>query len=193
VGWAVPARADAVTYWNDVAVQAVTSGRPGGQGFLDVALVQAAVHDAVQAIQRRFQPYHATLQGAGSPDAAVAAAAYGVLIGIYPKQQDVLETKYKAFLASSGLAGDAGLAVGQRAAAALLKQYRPVVALPDYTGGTCGSCARLSSIPLDWPVNGMPSSLASLVDTHHVERLPARLSPDCVGLPIAPGRSRARA
>ena len=136
VGWAVPARADAVTYWNDVTVQAVTSGRPGGQGFLDVALVQAAVHDAVQAIQRRFQPYHAALQGAGSPDAAVAAAAYGVLIGIYPKQQDVLETKYKAFLASSGLAGDAGLAVGQRAAAALLTQYRPVVALPDYTGGT---------------------------------------------------------
>jgi hypothetical protein len=31
---AAPVRADAVTYWNDVAVTAVTVGRPGGgQGF----------------------------------------------------------------------------------------------------------------------------------------------------------------
>lgn len=134
--WPSPARADAVTYWNDVTAQAVTAGRPGGQGFLDVALVQAAVHDAVQAIERRFRPYHAALQGTGSPGAAAGAAAYGILRGIYPKQQEFLDAKYKAFLASGGLAGDPGLAVGERVAAAVLKEYRPVVALPDYRGGT---------------------------------------------------------
>ena len=86
LGWAAPAHADAVTYWNEITLQAVTAERPGGHGFLDVALVQAAVHDAVQAIQRRFQPYHAALQGSGSADAAAGAAAYGVLRGIYLKQ-----------------------------------------------------------------------------------------------------------
>ncbi len=132
---AAPAHADAVTYWNDVTVQVVTTERAGGHGFLDVALVHAAIHDAVQAIQRRFEPYHAALQGAGSADAAAVAAAYGVLRGIYPKQQALLDTKYKEFLASAGLAGNAGLAVGQQVAAALVKQYRPVGALPDYKGG----------------------------------------------------------
>ena len=71
---AAPVRADAVTYWNDVAVTAVTVGRPGGQGFVDMALVHAAMHDAVQAIQRRFQPYSATVLGAGSADAAAGSA-----------------------------------------------------------------------------------------------------------------------
>ena len=136
LGSAAPVRADAVTYWNEVTVQAVTAGRPGGQGFLDMALVQAAVHDAVQGIQRRFEPYHAALTGSGSPDAAVGAAAYRVLLGIYPQQRELLDTKYKAFLEGNSLTGNPGLAVGEQAAAALLKQHRASVPLPDYTGGT---------------------------------------------------------
>ena len=136
LSWTTSARADAVTYWNDVTVQLVAQDRPGGQGFLDVALVQAAVHDAVQAIHRRFEPYHFALQGSGSPDAAAAAAAYGVLVGIYPKHRELLDTKYKEFLASHKLDRNPGLAVGQQAAAALLKQQRPVVTRPDYNGGS---------------------------------------------------------
>ena len=87
LGWAASAHADAVTYWNAVTAEAVTAGRPGGAGFLDMALVHAAMHDAVQAIQQRFEPYAATLKGSGSLEAAAGAAAYGVLVGIYPKQQ----------------------------------------------------------------------------------------------------------
>src|SRR5688572_18295914 len=109
LSWSRSAFADAVTYWNDVTVTAVTAGRPGGQGFLDMALVHAAMHDAVQAIERRFQPYAATVQGAGSPAAAGGAAAYGVLIGLYPMQRAFLDMKYKEFLASDGLAGNPGL------------------------------------------------------------------------------------
>jgi len=142
VVWATSAHADAVTYWNDVTLQAVTAERPGGHGFLDVALVHAAVHDAVQAIQRRFAPYHAAIQGTGSPDAAAGAAAYGVLRGIYPKQQGFLDMKYKEFLASRKLDGNPGLAAGQQAAAALLKQHRPVVTMPDYRGGSAPGAWR---------------------------------------------------
>ena len=46
------ANADAVTDWNAIAVQAtVTGARPGATGVLDIAMVQAAVYDAVQAIE----------------------------------------------------------------------------------------------------------------------------------------------
>ena len=78
LGSAGPALADAVTYWNNVTLVAVTAGRPGPPGILDVALVQAAVHDAVQSIEAKYQPYKIAIQGAsGSPNAAAAAAAYG--------------------------------------------------------------------------------------------------------------------
>ncbi|MCC7176992.1 MAG: vanadium-dependent haloperoxidase [Acidobacteria bacterium] len=139
LGWAIPAHADAVTHWNAITVRAVSTGRPGAVGFLDVALVHAAIHDAVQAFDNRFEPYRATITDAtGSPAAAVAAAAYGVLAGIYPSQQGALEADYLAYLTANGLVGDPGLAAGQQAAAALLAEHRaaPNPPLPPYTGGT---------------------------------------------------------
>ena len=58
------AHADAVTDWNAITLDAVTAGRPGPIGMVDVALVQAAVHDAVQALDRRYEPYHVEIRGA---------------------------------------------------------------------------------------------------------------------------------
>lgn len=55
LGLAGMARADAVTYWNEVTVNTVATGRAGVPGLLDIALVQAAVHDAVQSIEGRFE------------------------------------------------------------------------------------------------------------------------------------------
>src|SRR5688572_20550334 len=61
---AVPAHADPVSDWNAVTMlyvvgnpPAVPVGRGGPPGLLDIALVHAAVHDAVQAIEGRFRPY----------------------------------------------------------------------------------------------------------------------------------------
>ena len=66
--------ADAVSDWNAIAVQAtVTAGplRPGATGVLDIAMVQAAVYDAVQAIVKQYEPYYVEIPGAtGSPVAA---------------------------------------------------------------------------------------------------------------------------
>jgi hypothetical protein len=82
-----PVFADAVLDWNEIAQDPIAVGRPGLSGSLDTALVQAAVHDAVQAIEHRFQPYYAQVPGAtGSRSAAVAAAAYGLLVAFYPLQ-----------------------------------------------------------------------------------------------------------
>ena len=79
-GW-TPAQADVVTDWNlitlvcvqgQTAPVAIPATRAGPTGNLDVALVHAAVHDAVQASQGRFEAYHyenPALLGVGSPEA----------------------------------------------------------------------------------------------------------------------------
>jgi hypothetical protein len=133
---AVSALADPVTFWNSVTVSAVTSGRPGPPGLLDIALVQAAVHDAVQVIEREFRPFHySDRRRSGNPAAAVAAASHRVLVLLYPNQQAALDATYNTYLATNGLEGDPGLAVGEAAGAALhAEQYRPVLAVPAFFG-----------------------------------------------------------
>jgi hypothetical protein len=148
-GWA-PAQASVVTDWNAItlvcvqgqaAPVAIPPNRLGPTGNLDVALVHAAVHDAVQAHQGRFEPYHyenPALLGVGSPEAAAAAAAYGVLVGLYGADNPCLAAVTNPAVT---YAGDPGLQTGNEAAAALLPLYRPSFALPPepdepFTGGT---------------------------------------------------------
>jgi hypothetical protein len=138
LAWAGSAHADAVTDWNAITIPAVAKGRPGAQGLLDIGLVQAAVHDAVQAIDGRFEPYHVKMSGAeGSREAAAVAAAYYVLIGMYPTQTD-LTTTYEKYLVDHNLQNDPGLAVGKDVADAFLHLRRnpPDPPLPPYLGGT---------------------------------------------------------
>lgn len=131
------AQADPVTFWNNVTVSAVTAGRAGPPGLLDIALVQAAVHDAVQAIEHEFRPFHYSAPGIGNPAAAVAAASHKVLVLLYPAQQASLDATYNTYLAANGLEGDPGLAIGEAAGAALhADHYRPVLAVPPFFGRT---------------------------------------------------------
>ena len=130
---------DAVVDWNQITVDAVTVGRPGPIGMVDIALVHIAVHDAVQAIEKRFEPYHfETDRASGSRSAAVAAAAHDVLVGMYPAQVTTLDTIYYNYLADHGLGGDPGLAVGQQAALEILalRRVNPDPLPPPFVGGT---------------------------------------------------------
>lgn len=130
---------DAVVDWNEIAQPAIAAGRPGPIGVVDSALVQVAVHDAVQAIDRRFEPYHAEIKGAkGSRSAAAAAAAHAVLVGMYPAQAASLDMTYFNYLAAHGLNDDPGLLVGEQVAAAILPLRRvdPSPLPPPFTGGT---------------------------------------------------------
>jgi hypothetical protein len=61
------ARADAVLDWNAIAVDTVWKAvppRPVPVSFLDMAIVQAAVYDAVEAIGGKFKPYQVQIPGA---------------------------------------------------------------------------------------------------------------------------------
>lgn len=118
--------AASVIAWNDTALGAVvaTAGQSPPHSLVTMALVQAAVYDAVVAIRGGYAPYIAGLEPApdASVDAAVAAAAHGVLVHYLPDQQADLDAAYEAALAAieDGEAKEGGISVGQAAAAALI-------------------------------------------------------------------------
>lgn len=133
-----PVAADAVTDWNEIAAASVAAGRPGPIGQADLALVQVAVHDAVQAFEKRFEPYYAEVRPQGGKAAAVVAAAHGVLVGFYPAQAAALDGTYATYLADNNLTGNEGLAVGEAVAALILPLRRldPDPLPAPYTGST---------------------------------------------------------
>ena len=87
--------ADPVTDWNVTATTAsFAAGLDNEFGCVDplhqsrmLAMMHVAIHDALNAIDRRYQPY--AYDGAGapgaSPEAAVAAAARDVLVALFPQ------------------------------------------------------------------------------------------------------------
>jgi hypothetical protein len=137
-GWTAPASANTVTDWNSLALGCIT--RTGPATGLDVALVQLAVHNAIQAIERQYEPYLAapTATGGESSNAAAAAAAYRVLSDnrVCPDSaQGTLDAAFAPYLAGN----DAGLAIGYAAGDALLAEYRPPTqsVIPEpFTGST---------------------------------------------------------
>jgi hypothetical protein len=135
-----PVAADAVTDWNEIAANAVATGRPGPIGQPDLALVQAAVHDAIQSYEKRFEPYYTAAKPGtprGSKVAAAIAAAHGVLVGFYPAQAVTLDATYGTYLANNGLTGDPGVAVGEAIAALYVPLRRQIpVPPPTFIGGT---------------------------------------------------------
>jgi hypothetical protein len=127
LGWSHVARADAVTDWHKIAENTLCSGpatppRSGPVGLIDMAIVQAAVYDAVQNIGGKYKPYHVTIPGAsGSPEVAAAKAAHDVLVAFYAPKAEELGKTYKEYLAAKGLKeDDPGVAVGAKAAAGII-------------------------------------------------------------------------
>ena len=120
--------ANAVTHWNAVATDAFTPSQgtnPVGQSRT-LAILHAAIHDAINAIDRRYEPYTSGLAAApgASVDAAVAAAARDVLVALLPDQSAMVETAYSRALGGirDGAAKAAGIALGQASAAATLSR-----------------------------------------------------------------------
>jgi hypothetical protein len=119
------ARANAVTQWNLNASNALinTGGQAPPVAGLHLAMVQGAVYDAVNGIDRGYQPYlvSPTANPWDSKDAAVATAAYRVLVNIVPAQQPALLGLYNSSLAAipDGPAKTGGINAGEEGAAAM--------------------------------------------------------------------------
>ena len=131
----VASAADAVTDWNAIASGPVVGPRFGGpyQQFRAMAIVQIAVHDALNSIDRRYDPYSAVspAPAGASANAAVAAAARDTLLGLLASTPDgeaktaaidLVNTSYANALAAipNGTAKTQGIAAGSAASAAIL-------------------------------------------------------------------------
>jgi hypothetical protein len=135
--------ADPVSDWNTIAAQStVTAGQNAIVASRTLAIAQIAVHDALNAIDSRYERYafRDTAPAGASVGAAVAAAARDALIGAIavgplpfvgfgnPTLQGnavaQLNAAYTTALSSipNGPSKNDGVAVGQAAAAAILNR-----------------------------------------------------------------------
>jgi hypothetical protein len=126
-------RADTVTDWNELLDSIVP--RYGGpqQQERARAMVQIAVHDALNTVEPRYVTYAdlAAADPSASPDAAVAAAASGAMLGLLapvadsPAKQAAIDAILAEFEATVGpepydAVTEAGIDAGTAAAAAIL-------------------------------------------------------------------------
>lgn len=120
-----------ITDWSLAAFQVIKAGDGYGDPMAasrSLAMMHAAMHDAVNAARPRYQRYalESVPAGAQQADAAVAAsqAAHDVLAALYPKAASVAVAKVQLertlFEAGIGASIDAGSKLGKAAAAAML-------------------------------------------------------------------------
>jgi len=156
---AQPASADTVTDWWDVANRYFNAAQsaPGSLGpetLRASTRATLAMFEAVNAIDRRYQSYLDF--PAGEPDAsqeaAAATAAFKVLLQHYPGNKSALEESYAMVMAGipDGAAKQAGVAIGDRAAAAAVAAngIDPTIPQPPY---------RPRTTPGEWVGTALPS------------------------------------
>ena len=89
------AHAEPVSDWNTIASTAIvtTAGQSAHASSLSYAMVQGAVYDAVNAIDRSHRPYLVSppRERSDSKEAAVATAAFRVLVALFPAQLATLQ------------------------------------------------------------------------------------------------------
>jgi len=157
---------DAVMEWNQHAVGLTllpASALTPIQQTRVMAIVQVAVHDAVNGITGEYETYLSpgpAPENASVEAAAIASAHYVLrnLFGYLPGQPAALDGLYAASLAAHGLSeADPGVAYGESAAAAILAlraNDNSAQAQFDYTvpgAGTPGVWVRLNNAPAQLP------------------------------------------
>jgi hypothetical protein len=113
--------------WNEIQLSIVNT--PGAQPAniqptRNFAIVDAAIYDAVNAIDRTHEPYLISVRAPrdASETAAANAAARTALDELYPAEQSTIDAQYVAELAkvADGPAKDQGIGIGDQVAADLL-------------------------------------------------------------------------
>jgi len=126
----VVAQANMVTTWNTIALNTIAaeppiSSQPNATAVF-MAMTQGAVYGAVNSLDNQGRPPYLVRWSfpLASKDAAVAAAAYGVLDATFPDQHQALKAQYDASLATipDGIGKHYGVEAGKTAAAVMLRQ-----------------------------------------------------------------------
>jgi hypothetical protein len=119
-------RSDVVLHWNEVALNAIKAERtPPPLAARNLAILHAAVYDAVNVLDGRHRPYRVTLrpEGVVSSEAAAAIAAHRILLELYPSRVDACDSALDAALETipDGPAKEGGVALGLRVAEEMLR------------------------------------------------------------------------
>ncbi len=165
----------AVITWNLHASNAIVgvARQPPHSAIFSFAMVQGAVFDAVNAIEGGYEPYLSSPEadGSESTDAAVATAAYRVLVTLFPGQQSTLQPLYDASLAAvpDGTSEDAGVAIGEATAQAMLHERvgdgragSPVIDRGDSPGEWRPELPNFAEDPASWAGNVRPFLMDSM-------------------------------
>lgn len=120
-------RSDAVLYWNEVALSAIKKEQtPPPQAARHLAILHAALYDAINALEGRYRPYRVATRPDGmvSADCAAAIAAHRVLLELYPRLGDSCDAALDLVLEQipDGPAKESGVAWGQRVAEQILRE-----------------------------------------------------------------------
>jgi hypothetical protein len=126
LGFVQPVAADVIADWNTKAIDFVVAHKmlpPPAERI--VAMAQLAMFDAVNSIDRKYQPYLTQLPAAptASKEAAAAAAAGAVLAGADPQTEGEVKATLAAYLAAipDGAAKAEGIKLGEAVAAKMLQ------------------------------------------------------------------------
>ncbi|WP_156804809.1 CARDB domain-containing protein [Synechococcus sp. PCC 6312] len=125
----LPNNPDVVIDWNAVLLDTIRRDQtPPPLAARNMAMVHAAIYDAVNAIEQDYAVYQVDVAAptGASAAAAAAAAAHQVLVNLYPLQKTALDHQLAVSLAeiADGTAENDGVAVGQQVAAAILDWRR---------------------------------------------------------------------
>jgi hypothetical protein len=94
-------RADVVTDWNQIMAQTALATKTSPLVTTRVAaIVQVAVFDAINGIERRYTPIHVKPNAprGASRRAAAIQSAYATLLALYPSQKPALDAQRRASL-----------------------------------------------------------------------------------------------
>ena len=121
---ALPVRGDAVTDWNSIALNATAVPPNSILQSRVLAIVHGAIYDAVRAVEQRGAAYAVDVKApvGTSLDAAVAAAAHGVLVRLAPAQRGMLDAALGTSLSkvADGRGKTDGVAIGSQVAEKLV-------------------------------------------------------------------------
>ncbi|WP_295641363.1 vanadium-dependent haloperoxidase [uncultured Methylibium sp.] len=121
----VAAAPDVIADWNAEARNAIViEGSGTYKASRQLAIVNVAVFDAVNAVERRYRPYRVDTRAepGASAEAAAVAAARDALAGLFPKLARKFDARQALDLARipEGPAKEAGLRLGRDVAAQVL-------------------------------------------------------------------------